>query len=371
MTLEFIAQMMGEGVYSLHLIAGLPPYRRWDGRFEPLPLPETSTEKGGKGEKGEEKSFPAITSHYIESLLLPLMSPRSREQFERGEGMAIGSVQVGEKRLWVKLFRENGNACAVISYVLDSIPRLANLGYLPKTLKLLQDLTNTKRGLVIFAGGMGSGKMTLMASMIEEINQTSSERILIMEELGDYRFTHAQSLITQQLIGSDVPDFATAIQNAYYSDPDVLMLGAIPDFETFLHAISLAESGHLVFIPSTENTPENVMQSIIEASPEAHRRGIRRTLSNNLVAILTQQLIPRNNQPGRVPALDIFIPTPSARKKIREGNYDLYDLKEDQHVLGDQTKTPMTMDQYITELVREGLIAEDVANARRMEPLPA
>jgi twitching motility protein PilT len=320
--------------WNIHLIAGMPPYMRRDGALEKL-------------------DFPVMTTAEISEAILPLMQPQRREQFEYGDGDALETIHLNGDMLRIHLFREQGNACATIRRAPSIVPRLETLG----CPKIIQDLTHTKRGLIVCTGPVGSGKTTLMSSMVEEINQTRSERIHIIEEVSHYEFTPAKSLITHQLIGSDTPDYASALRSVVYSDPDVIMIGGtIPNPATLPNAISAAETGHLVFLQMHSNSVSEAIRQMIDAAPEMHRTEIMRKLSNNLVSVLSQQLLPKKDGTGRVAALEILIATPDIRQKLRAGQRDFTaEIGAAQHL------RMQTMNQAIDDLLSEGLISLEVA----------
>jgi twitching motility protein PilT len=346
MELEILIEKMRDtrGISDIHLIAGMVPHFRRDGELQVY-------------------GFPVVTSAEISEAILPLMPVRMQERYKHGEGTALATVKMLGVTLRAHLFRERGNACAVLRCAPNSAPRISELGFGDKVTPLLERLTEKPNGLILCVGPSGSGKTTLIASMIEEINQNTAARIHVIEEFVEYGFINAKSLITRQFVWSDVPDHATALRNVLYSDPDVLMVDAIPDLPTLLQVLTLAETGHLVFAQVESNSAAAVLHKIIAGVPEIHRAEIRNRLGNNLIAVLTQQLIPRNNQPGRVPALEILLGTPEVRQKIREGRLDFHaEVTSGRgRELGMQT-----MNQSIDDLIAQELIAEEVGKNRRM-----
>jgi twitching motility protein PilT len=342
MELEKLIEKMRDtrGISDIHLIAGVVPHFRRDGELE-------------------VHGFPVVTSAEIAEAILPLLPQRMRERFEFGDGTALATVKMAGVTLRVHLFRERGNACATIRRAPDRAPRLKDLGFNEKNMALLLGLITTPTGLVICAGPTGSGKTTLVATLLEEINQLNAARIYIIEEFVEYGFVPVKSVITRQLVGSDTPDFGTALRNVMYSDPDIVMIESTPDLTTFLHALSLAETGHLVFIQSSSNTSSSVIRDLLTAAPETHRADILDRLGNALVAILGQQLIPRNNQPGRVPALEILLGTPGVRQKLRAGQRDFR-----AEMMAGRDKGMQTMNQALEDMVEADLIAKEVAESR-------
>jgi twitching motility protein PilT len=314
---------------DIHLVAGMPPCLRRDGALERL-------------------DFPLVASAEIAEAILPLLQPRGREQFEYGEGQALETIHLGGEMLRIHLFREQGNACATIRRAPSRVPRLSELEY-PQ---IIEDLTHTKRGLIICTGLAGSGKATLMSAMVEEINQTRAERIHIIEEVSEYEFVPAKSLITQQLVGSDIPDYPSALHAVRYSDPDVIMIGGTIPTTTLPLAISAAETGHLVFLQMSSSSVSEAIRKIIDAVPEAYQEEVRRKLSRNLGAVLCQELIPRKDGKGRVAALEILVATPDIRQKIRMGQRDFT-----AEIAGANPMTSMqTMEQAIEQLLADGKI---------------
>jgi twitching motility protein PilT len=344
MELEKLVEKMRDikGISDIHLIAGMVPHFRLWGEFQVY-------------------EFPVVTSAEILEAILPLMPIRMQERYKHGEGTALATVKMLGVTLRVHLFRERGNACAVLRCAPNGAPRISDLGFSEKSIALLQNLTGEPNGLILCVGPGGSGKTTLIASMLEQINQIMAARIHVIEEFVEYGFINAKSLITRQFVWSDVPDHATALRNVIYSDPDVIMIDAIPDLHTLLQVLTLAETGHLVFAQVESNSASAVIHKIIAGVPEVHRAEIRNRVGNNLVAVLTQQLIPCNNKPGRVPALEVLLGTPEVQQKIREGKLDFHTEMTLGRGMGMQT-----MNQAIDDLIAQELINEEVGKARKM-----
>jgi twitching motility protein PilT len=295
----------------------------------------------------------------IRDLLFPHLPLQIREKFERGESNLLTNLRVLDKTLCLHLFWERGNPCAIIWRGLDAIPPLSKLGFSHKTLKILQDLTTSGHGLIVCSGRIGSGKTTLGASLLEEINTTRSVRMHIIDQIADYQFVNNMSLISQQIIGSDVMDYKAAMQALTYSDVDVLMLGEVPDYDTLFQAVMLSHTGKLVFLKTDASNTFSALQNLIHLTPDAsaeEQNQLIQLLSTNLLAILHQQLLPRHNQLGRVPAVEILFATPKIREKLRAGQRDFTEDIAAGKPIGMQT-----MNQAIADLLSEGIISEEVA----------
>jgi twitching motility protein PilT len=229
---------------------------------------------------------------------------------------------------------------------------------------LLDKLTEKPRGLILVTGPTGSGKSTSLAAMINHINMTKSVHIITIEDPIEYLHTHKLSLINQRELGGDTKSFANALRASLREDPDVLLVGEMRDMETISLAITAAETGHLVFATLHTNNAAESVDRMIDVFPPGQQEQIRVQLSNNLQAIISQQLLPRAGQPGRVPANEIMIASPAIRNLIREAKS--HQITSMIQTSGNQGM--ITMDQTLRDLYLKGWITLDEAMSRCQQP---
>lgn len=332
--LDELAQQRGS---DLHLIVGEPPVFRVAGALVRRP------------------DGPILDNEEMESLLLPHLTEAQRASLEQGNDVEK-SLQLEKNRFKILVFHERGNLSASIRVIPTKVPTMTELGFTKEDNPTLYKLLDLKRGLVIVAGPTGSGKSTMIAGMIEEINQHRAERIFTVEDPIEYLFESKKSIITQRNVGEDVPNFAYGLRSAFRSDPDLLWIGEIRDLETMMLALSLAETGHLVFSTLNVTTASGAVQRIIESFPEPQQPIIRRMVVTNLMAVVAQRLMPRANDKGRVAVHEVMLSTPRVRQMIADGHADLTVAIEAGRDLGMNT-----MDDDLVRLVEKGILRTDTA----------
>lgn len=282
---------------DLHLHAGLPPVYRVDGRLvqdaaqDPLQAQEIS----------------ALARAMLEGRGLSGFAPLSDVDF------CYVSREGGRQR--VNLYYQDGVPGAAVRFLQEHIPTFSQLGLPP----VLQKLTGLPRGLVLVTGPTGSGKSTTLAAMLGEINRTRACHILTLEDPVEYRHECLKSVVDQREVGLDTPSFAHALRSALREDPDVILVGEMRDPETIAAAVTAAETGHLVFSTLHTTSAPDTVDRIIDAFPAAQQGQIRIQLSSVLRAVITQTLLPRAGQRGRVAAFEILIATDAVANLIREG----------------------------------------------------
>ncbi|MCX7740308.1 MAG: PilT/PilU family type 4a pilus ATPase, partial [Meiothermus sp.] len=219
-------------------------------------------------------------------------------------------------------------------------------------------------GLILVTGPTGSGKTTTMAAMIDLINETQRVHIVTIEDPIEFFHRHKRAIINQREIGSDTHSFAKALRAVLRQAPDVILVGEMRDYETIAAAITAAETGHLVMGTLHTNSAPETIDRIIDVFPEAQQEQVRVQLSNNLVAVLTQQLLPKAFGGGRVLAYELMIATPAVRALIREG-------KSHQLMSAIQTggqHEMITMDACLADLYRRKLINYETGLSRAIDP---
>lgn len=248
------------------------------------------------------------------NLILSVLSEQQKALLEEEEDIDF-AIQTGDgNRQRVNVFRQQGKLAATIRLLNNHIPSLEELG-LPK---ILTDLADQPRGLILVTGPTGSGKSTTLAAMIDYINRRRAEHILTIEDPIEYVYQQDKSLIHQREVGVDVKNFAAALRSALREDPDVILVGEMRDYETISAALTAAETGHLVMSTLHTTGAAQTIDRIVDACPASAQNQIRTQLSGILKGVITQCLMPRDDTEGRVAATEVLIGTDAALNLIRE-----------------------------------------------------
>ena len=326
---------------DLHITVGRPPVLRIDGEITDLNLPE-------------------LTPPMTESLVNELLGEERQELFDQEMDLDFSYSLDGVGRFRVNVFRQQGYYGAVLRTVKSEILPFDKLG-LPK---ILAQIANYPRGLVLVTGPTGSGKSTTLASMIDLVNSTRACHIVTIEDPIEYRHPHKKSIVNQREISSDTLSFAAAMKHVLRQDPDVILVGEMRDPETMETAISAAETGHLVFSTLHTNDAPQSIDRVIDAFPPHQQDQIRVQLGNALRAVVAQQLLPRASGSGRAPAIEIMIGIPSVGNLVREGKtHQLSNVIQTSGQHGMQT-----MEQSLRDLVKKRLVTKEAALACSSRP---
>jgi twitching motility protein PilT len=293
-----------------------------------------------------------LQSAEIEAAVLPALSPHGAQQYKDVQ-IADSSYRVnGLGRFRINLHRERGRAAAAIRALPAKIPTLKELS-LPAS---LESLTRLPRGLILVGGQAGSGKTTTLAALIHEINRREARHILIIEDPIEYEHANLRSVIEQIEIGTDAPDFPTALRAALRQAPDVIVVGEMRDPETMRIAVSAAETGHLVF--STVHTTDmaSTVSRVSDSFPLERQNTIRQELSMALAAVVTQILVPTKTG-VRLPALELLMMTYAARQHVRRNA--LQHLH--QEITISKKSGSFSLEESLVELVMQGHISREDA----------
>ena len=319
---------------DLFITAGVPPSMKVDGKIMPV-------------------TKQALTPEQSRAMAYGIMNEEQRRQFEAKNecNFAIAPMEIGRFR--VNVFMQQQRVGMVLRTINTDIPRFDDLN-LPK---VLADIALTKRGLVLFVGGTGSGKSTSLSAMIGYRNEYSYGHIITIEDPVEYVHPHKNCIVTQREVGVDTESYDTALKNAMRQAPDVILIGEIRHRETMDLAIQFAETGHLCLSTLHANNANQTLDRIINFFPEDKRNQLLMDLALNLKAIISQRLIPMKNGKGRVPAVEVMINTPLIQDLIMEGN--IPGIKD---LMAKSTEAGMqTFDQSLFSLYEADLISYDDA----------
>ncbi|HBQ28550.1 MAG TPA: type IV pili twitching motility protein PilT [Desulfotomaculum sp.] len=309
---ELITQAAKLDVSDIHLTVGKPPVYRLHGNLYPLDAPELKG-KLDFGLSGEEVKI--LTPEGTEALAQEIMTKVQYEKFKERGDLDFSYSVPGIARSRVNAFKQRNSTAIALRVLNTRIPSFQELG-LPNVLIMLSRRPN---GLVLVTGPTGCGKSTTLAAMIDLINKEKRVHIITLEDPIEYLHRHNLSIVNQREIGQDTQSFATALRAALREDPDVILVGEMRDLETIAIAITAAETGHLVLATLHTSSAAETIDRVIDVFPPHQQQQIRIQLANTIEGIVSQQLIPRRDKPGRVAALEILVATPAIRNLIREG----------------------------------------------------
>lgn len=295
-------------------------------------------------------------------LALQLIPQWDRDKIDQIRDYDCSWGAPGLGRFRVNILRQRGTIGIVLRVIPVEIPTLEQLALPP----VLSRIAEQERGLVLVTGVTGSGKSTTLASMIGHINRTRRKHVITLEDPIEFLHRNAHSSITQREIGTDTESFATGLRAALREDPDVVLVGEMRDPETIDIALKAAETGHLVFSTLHTQNAVQTISRIVAVFPPEEQEMVRVRLSETLVAIVSQRLLPRKAGGGRIAACEIMIATGTIREAILdpERTSEIFDLIAE----GRDTYQSQTFDQHLMDLVTEGVVDYEVAKAAANNP---
>jgi twitching motility protein PilT len=325
---------------DLHITVGMPPMLRVDGKLSPLP------------------DMDAVSPDVAVRLLQSITTPEQAERLSQRRELDF-SFGYQKMRFRTNAFYQKGNVSAALRLIPVAIKQMSDLGVPP----ILERFTEPSQGFVIITGPTGHGKSTTLAALVETINEKRSEHIITIEDPIEYVFEHKKSMIVQREVGSDTNSFSRALRSALREDPNVVLVGEMRDLETIEAALTLAETGHLVFTTLHTNSAAQTADRIIDVFPPHQQQQVRMQLANVLLGVVSQRLLPRV-QGGRVLATEIMMANSAVRNTIREGKtHQLQNIIQTSAAEG-----MISLDKVLAELVSRGEITIDTALAWAIDP---
>jgi twitching motility protein PilT len=322
---------------DLHLKVGNYPHLRIDGELAPL------------------TDQPRISAEDMLNMAFSMMSARQKSKFKETAELDMAYGVAGLGRFRVNVFQQRGNVGLVLRVIPTKIRALDEL-YLPKVVEQICDMP---RGLILVTGVTGSGKSTTLAGMVDRINSTRAEHIITIEDPIEFLHRDKKGYVNQREVGVDTPSFGQALRSSLRQDPDVILVGEMRDLETISTALHAAETGHMVF--STLHTLDAVetINRIIAVFPPPEQKQVRLQLAATLRAVVSQRLVRRSDTDGRVPAVEVMISTAFIREcvLVPEKTRSVRDAI----AAGTSQYGMQTFDQSLWDLFQAGLIAYDVA----------
>lgn len=302
---------------------------------------------------------PILNKEQIEALVFPLMSQEQKDFVLVNKEIDFGYQFQDKGRFRVNIYSQKDSLAAAMRLIPAKVKTIDEL-HLPD---IFHKLTKYKQGLVLVTGPTGEGKSTTLAAVIDEINALRSEHILTIEDPIEFVYEPKKSIISQRELNQDTHGWDIALRSALREDPDIVLVGEMRDFETIASAITVAETGHLVFATLHTATAAQTIDRIIDVFP-AHQQGqIRQQLAGTVQAIISQRLLPRV-QGGRVAAFEILLANGAVRNLIREGKtYQIDNIIQTSAEAG-----MMLFETNLASLIQQGMITVEKANEYAFRP---
>jgi twitching motility protein PilT len=337
---DYLKQVLTRNGSDLHFIAGEPPRARIYGELQILAAETLAASK-------------------VEAALLAIMSPKSREDFQRRDSTDFAYSLQDLARFRVNVFRHVAGMGAVLRAIPSKAKSLEEL----KMPAVITQLCKQPQGMILVTGKTGSGKSTTLAAMIDEINTKVSGHILTIEDPIEFVHKRKKCLISQREIGVHSPSFAAALHSALREDPDVILVGEMRDLETVSIAVTAAEMGILVMGTLHTNGAGQTIDRIVNSFPTDKQSHVRTMLSTSLRGVISQQLVARKGEPGLVAALEIMVNTPAVANLIRQGKLEQLETA----IQGGAKVGMRTMDSALKDLLDQGRITGRTAYESALE----
>lgn len=329
-----LEEVLKQKASDLHLQVGLPPMLRVDGALKPV------------------SGADALTEESIESLIFAILDDDQKQILLKDKEFDFSFAFGDLGRFRVNAFHERGNLAAALRLIPTEMTTIEQLGLPP----VVHKFAEYPRGLVLVTGPTGSGKSTTLAALVHKINNERAEHIVTIEDPIEFTHKSIKSVVVQREVHYDTFSFSAALRSSLRQDPDVVLIGEMRDLETIAAAITIAETGHLVFATLHTNSAAQSIDRMIDVFPPHQQPQIRSQLSNILMAICSQRLVPSIGG-GRIAAAEILIGTPAVRNIIREGKSHQLDA-----VIQTGAEFGMqSMDKTLVNLIHGGTITYDEA----------
>lgn len=331
---DLMRGMVSKNASDLFITTGFPPAIKIDGVITPV-------------------SQTPLTASQSAMLVRSIMNDKQTKEFDANKECNFAVSPKGIGRFRANAFVQQGNTGAVLRTITTDIPVFDDL----KLPSVLKEVVMSKRGLVIVVGGTGSGKSTSLAAMIGHRNKNSRGHIITIEDPVEYVHPHEGCVVTQREVGVDTDNWHAALKNTLRQAPDVILIGEIRDRETMEYGVQFAETGHLCLATLHANSANQALDRIINFFPEERRDQLLMDLSLNIRALVSQRLIPRSDNQGRIAAMEIMLASPLISDLIFKG--EVAQIKE---VMAKSNRLGMkTFDQALFDLYEDGIIGYEEA----------
>lgn len=326
---------------DLHVITGISPHLRVEGQLAPIP------------------DEPVLTPDTISKFVKEILSGEQLERLTVNKEIDFSLAFNQLARFRVNAYTQKGTLAIAFRKIPLQIPKVDDLG-LPK---ILHSFTGLRQGFILVTGPTGHGKSTTLASMLNEINFNRSEHIVTIEDPIEFIFKPQKSIISQREMGFDTHSWQIALRSVLREDPDVVLVGEMRDHETIASALTIAETGHLVFATLHTNSAAQTIDRIVDVFPEEQQEQVRLQLSNVIEAVFSMRLIPSLSG-KRVVSYEVMLGTSAVKSSIREGKTHQID-----NIIQTSTEVGMnTMEMSLATLIRDGKIDLEIAQSFSLRP---
>lgn len=331
---------------DIHLIAGISPTIRVDGKLTSLSI------------------YPPLSNEDIETMVFSIITPEQKEMLLTNRAIDLsygfGGGNYGDKgRFRINLYFQRNTLAGAFRLLPEKVKTIEELR-LPQVCHVFAKL---KQGFVLVTGPTGHGKSTTIATIINEINMTQAANIITVEDPIEYVYPAGRSIISQREIGSDTLSWSESLRSVLREDPDVVLIGEMRDTESIASAITMAETGHLVFSTLHTNSAAQTIDRIVDSFPEKQQNQVRAQISGSLGGIISQRLLPKIDG-GRIAACEVMIANNAIKSNIREGKTHLIDsIIETSQDVG-----MIPLEASLAALVKEGIITLETAQAFVLRP---
>jgi twitching motility protein PilT len=334
---QLLKVMVEKGASDLHLTTGQAPLLRIDGQVIPLKLG-------------------ALVPHHVKALIYEVLSEEQKIKFEQKSELDFSFSMKRIARFRGNVFMQRGCIAGVFRFIPYQVMTFEELGLPP----VFEDISNRTKGLVLVTGPTGSGKSTTLAAIIDKVNTERRSHIMTIEDPIEYVHQHKRCIVNQREVGADTDSFKIALKHVLRQDPDVVLVGEMRDLETIEAALTIAETGHLVFATLHTNSAISSINRVIDVFPPHQQSQVRAQLSFTLTAVCTQALLQNAQGPGRCMAIEVLIPNAAIRNLIREDKlHQIYSQMQ----VGQEGTGMQTMNQSLYDLYARGLITGEDAFA--------
>jgi twitching motility protein PilT len=335
---QLLRAMIDKGASDMHITTGSPPLLRIDGSIVPLKLDP-------------------LTPVETKQLCYSVLTEEQRLEFERRKELDLSFGVKNLSRYRANIFQQRGAVSGAFRAIPFKILSFDELSLPP----VVAELAEKPRGLILVTGPTGSGKSTTLASIIDKINGEQRSHIMTIEDPIEYLHPHKRSIVNQRELGADTFSFKDALKYVLRQDPDVVLVGEMRDLETIEAALTIAETGHLVFATLHTNSAAQSINRIVDVFPPHQQAQVRAQLSFVLEGVISQLLIPRAGAPGRVLSMEVMVPNPAIRNLIREDKvHQIYSQMQ----VGQGKHGMQTMNQSLYSLYARRLISLEEAMGR-------
>jgi twitching motility protein PilU len=344
---ELLRLMLTKNASDLFITAGFPPAIKIDGKLTPV-------------------TSQTLSPQQCREICRSVMNDKQTAEFDASNECNFAVSMPSVARFRVNAFVQRGSVGLVFRTITTKIPEFDELGLPP----ILKDVVMSKRGLVIFVGGTGSGKSTSLAALVGYRNQNSYGHIITIEDPVEFVHEHKNCIVTQREIGVDTDNWQIALKNTLRQAPDVILIGEIRDRETMDYAIAFAETGHLCMATLHANSTNQALDRIINFFPEERRHQLLMDLSLNIRAFVSQRLIPKKAGKGRVAAMEVMLNSPLISDLIFKGNvHEIKEIIAKSRELGMQTFDQSLFDLFEADVItyEDALRNADSVNDLRLK----